>query len=99
VRLRLGVRLQCMSLKRLSTSMRFETISTLYHLRTLATFCVNSRILLRMASEFHGPIDGGIVISAPHCGSGGTMNFHFGGSTLTDGVRNAIVNLYIADHL
>jgi hypothetical protein len=34
---------------------------------------------MQRTSEFYGPIDGHIVIPAPHCGPGGLMNFNFGG--------------------
>ena len=55
---------------------------------------------MHRTAEFHGPIDGGIVIPAPHAGSGGSMNFYFGGHDTGNGivkgnpmVRSSIVEM------
>ena len=46
-----------------------------------------------MASEFHGPTDAHVAITAPHCGPGGTMHFNFGGSTFVNGTLGSHTNL------
>ena len=40
---------------------------------------------MHRTAEFHGPIDGRIVIPAPHCGPGGSMSFNFGGYDAANG--------------
>ena len=51
-----------------------------------------------MASTFHGPVSGHAVVAAPHCESGGTMNFHLG-PTPASGALNSTVLCDVADSL